>query len=63
MAELESYCKQLESFRASDEARERLVSVRFLSRVQGDNFGYAKGRLGYHRKVQGFVRRTCQSSK
>jgi hypothetical protein len=38
MAELESYCKQLESFRASDEARERLVSVRFLSRVQRDNF-------------------------
>jgi len=34
MADLDSYSKQLDNFRASDDARERLVSVRFFSRVQ-----------------------------
>ena len=38
MADLDSYSKQLEGFRASDEARERLVSVRLLSRVLCDAF-------------------------
>lgn len=33
MKDLENYARQLEGFRASDEARERLVSVRSLSRV------------------------------
>jgi hypothetical protein len=33
MVDLDIYSKQLEGFRASDEARERLVSVRFLSRA------------------------------
>jgi hypothetical protein len=30
MADLDEYSRQLEGFRASDEARERLVSVRCL---------------------------------
>jgi hypothetical protein len=31
MADLDSYLRQLESFRASDEARDQLVSVRLLA--------------------------------
>jgi hypothetical protein len=34
MADLATYTRQLEGFRASDEARDSLVSVRFLPRVQ-----------------------------
>jgi len=36
MADLDKYARQLAGFRASDEARESLVSVRVLSRVSTD---------------------------
>jgi hypothetical protein len=64
MAELDSYMKLFEGFRASDEARERLVSVRFLSRVPIGNFvGRAKEQVGYHRKVQSFIRFARRTSE
>lgn len=38
MTDLASYASQLEGFRSSDEARERLVSVRSLLHVRNASF-------------------------
>jgi hypothetical protein len=66
MADLDSYSRELENFRASDEARERLVSVTLPCRVVSlpQHICIALMNIpGAHRKVQAFVQRAHHSKE